>query len=197
MWSSFNGGSCRKASDEALGSGTELTLERYPTMKPSRKPAILAILLTTALCGLTLTACDKSAVNGQAPAPSNAPPPGAMPLDPNATGVAYSPAPSAGALPAAPPARRIAPRPGAARYDYVNRAAELNSAFADSPPDYAVNYQGARPWYWRARDGAYRVVENTPDGARYYYYNAGEDQPYLVRDSRYAYGFDQGGLAVI
>ena len=30
----------------------------------------------------------------------------------------------------------------------------LGDAFGDSPPDYAVDYQGERPWVWRSGSGA-------------------------------------------
>ena len=83
------------------------------------------------------------------------------------------------------------------RYRYVDRAAALNGAFADSPPDYTVDYNGSRPWIWRSRDGSRRVVEHAQDGDRYYYYDPGADQPYLVRGPDYTYGYDQGRLAVV
>ena len=89
------------------------------------------------------------------------------------------------------------PRSTAARYGYIAQAADFNNGFAGSPPDYAVNYDGARPWYWRASNGAYRVVEATPDGDRYYYYQPGADAPFLVRDLQYSYGYDAGHLAVV
>ena len=156
------------------------------------------MLLTSALGVITLAACNKSAAPIQPDAANVAVAPVApLPLDTSVPMSAPATAPLAGSLPSAPPARVSAPKSRQARYDYVNRAADLNSGFADSPPDYAVDYQGSRPWVWRAQNGSSRVVESTPEGERYYYYESGADQPYLVRDSRYTYGYERGQLAVV
>ncbi len=156
------------------------------------------LLFTTALGVLALAACNKAAAPGQATAVNAVvASPAPLPLDPNAPTSAPADAPLATALPPAPRARVAASRSREARYDYVNRAAGMNSGFIDSPPDYAVEYQGSRPWVWRAQNGSSRVVESTPEGERYYYYDAGADRPYLVRDSQYTYGYDQGQLAVV
>ncbi len=156
------------------------------------------LLFTTALGVLALAACNKATAPGQGTAVNAVVAPLApLPLDPNAPMSAPVDAPLAAALPPAPRVKVAAPRSREARYDYVNRAAGLNRGFADSPPDYAVNYQGERPWVWRAQDGSSRVVESTPEGERYYYYQSGAGRPYLVRDSRYTYGYDQGQLAVV
>jgi hypothetical protein len=158
------------------------------------RSARAASFLTGALAALSLAACDKTPAANQAAA---AAPVGAVPLDPNAPATPPAYAPAASALPPAPPARIIRPRSREARYGYVARAEAFNTGLADSPPDYAVDYQGARPWYWRAQNGAFRVVEATPGGDRYYYYEPGADQPFLVRDPTYAYGYDNGELAVV
>jgi hypothetical protein len=151
----------------------------------------LRLLLGVGLAALALQACDKPAQTGAAAVTS--PPPGALPLD--ASGLPPAPAPAAMApAPPAPIAYVQAPRQ---RYRYVDRAAAMNGAFADSPPDYTVDYDGSRPWIWRARDGSRRVVEHTEDGDRYYYYDPGSDEPYLVRGPDYTYGYDQGRLAVV
>ena len=153
-----------------------------------------AWLLAGSLTVLSLAACNKSPSATQAAA---APPPGALALDPNAPVAPPAYAPAAAALPPAPPARVAYVRSPQGRYRYVAQAEEYNSGFADSPPDYAVDYDGARPWYWRAQNGAYRVVEATSDGDRYYYYEPGAAEPFLVRDPQYTYGYDNGQLAVV
>src|SRR5579859_2262493 len=163
-------------------------------MTPRTQLARTALLLAGSVAVLSLAACNKSPGVNQAAA---APPPGALPLDPNAPAAPPAYAPVANALPPAPPARVYRPRSAQDRYRYVAQAEEYNNGFSDSPPDYAVDYQGARPWYWRAQNGAYRVVEATPDGDRYYYYEPGADQPFLVRDPQYTYGYDNGQLAVV
>ncbi|MDB5481044.1 MAG: hypothetical protein JWO83_2097 [Caulobacteraceae bacterium] len=152
------------------------------------------MLLAGSVAVLSMAACNKTPGVNQAAA---SPPPGALPLDPNAPTAPPAYAPAANALPQAPPAPVYRLQSREARYRYVARAEEYNNGFSDSPPDYAVDYGGARPWYWRAQNGAYRVVEPTPEGDRYYYYEPGADQPFLVRDPQYTYGYDNGQLAVV
>lgn len=103
-------------------------------------------------------------------------------------------APSATQLPSAGRIRVAGPRAPRERYRYIDDAYRMSDAFGDTPPDYTVDYQGSRPWVWRAQNGAYRVVEYTPDGERDYYYRGGGDQPFLIRDPRYAYAYDGGEL---
>ena len=158
----------------------------------------LALVVATAALGLS--ACNQAlptvpasgvATGGVASGePVTAAPIAALPLA-TATPVA---APSAPAT--LPPARaiKVAPRPRTERYRYVDRAAEYNRGFADTPPDYTVDYQGTRPWVWRANNGAYRVVEQLPQGTRDYYYAAGSDQPFYVSDPQGGYAYDNGDL---
>ncbi len=153
------------------------------------------------LCSLLLAACDKPAPNANQAAtaansgqPVTAPPIAALQL---ATGAPppLAPAPPAAALPPPTRAIRYARRPRADRYRYLERAYAAGDAYNGTPPDYTVDYQGTRPWIWRAHDGAYRVVERLPEGERDYYYDPGADAPYLVRDPDYAYAYDNGELA--
>ena len=131
-----------------------------------------------------------AATNGE---PVSAPPIAALPLA-TATPIAASAAPET--LPLAR-AIHVASGPRAGRYRYVDRAAEYNRGFADTPPDYTVDYQGTRPWVWRANNGSYRVVENLPRGAREYYYQSGSDQPFYVSDPQGGYAFDNGDLVAV
>ena len=131
-----------------------------------------------------------AATNGE---PVSAPPIAALPLA-TATPIAASAAPET--LPLAR-AIHIASGPRSGRYRYVDRAAEYNRGFADTPPDYTVDYQGTRPWVWRANNGSYRVVENLPRGAREYYYASGSDQPFYVSDPHGGYAFDNGDLVAV
>ena len=96
-------------------------------------------------------------------------------------------APAATQLPASAPLRLASAGVERQPYSYIDDAYDLGDAFGDSPPDYTVDYQGTRPWIWRSQAGAYRMVEQTSDGERDYYYRAGADQPFLVRDPQYAY----------
>ena len=157
-------------------------------MKPQNTHK-LNVFVSATVAVLSLAACQKPAQT--AAASPNVLPPGALPLDPAPPpGYAVS-APTPSALPPAPPAR-FTPAARGQRYRYVERAAAMNDAFDRSPPDYAVDYRGTRPWVWRAHNGAYRVAEQVPGGERYYYYDQGAAEPYLVRDPQYTYAYDQG-----
>ena len=141
------------------------------------------LLLTVAAASLGLAACDR---NSGPPAP-------AASLTPAQEALAEAPF----ALPLPPAAPLAARRATRGNYRYVDDAYAMSDAFGDSPPDYVVDYQGERPWIWRARNGAYRVVEWTPDGERDYYYRSGANRPFLVRDPRNAYAYEDGRLVEV
>ncbi len=124
-------------------------------------------------------------------APAAAP---SLPLDqsPPAT-----PAPPVAALPPVPPAPVAPPPAPVQQYQYVDQAAAMSAALASAPPNYAVEYQGAKPWVWRAPNGGYRIVETVPGGQRTYFYAAGARVPYLVRDPQFSYAFQGGRLVVV
>ena len=152
------------------------------------------VVLSLAVAGLSLAACNQQA--GQnAVALATGAPIASLPLADGAPPPLIA-APALASLPAAPPVRvvRASLRE---RYRYIDRAEALGEAFADSPPDYTVDYASVRPWIWRSNRGEYRVVEPTPEGERTYYFDAGSDLPFLVSDPEYSYGYDQGALAVI
>jgi len=153
----------------------------------------LRLIAGVSLAAISLTGCNKQPNAGSHTAAAEAPPIAALPLTAAAVAPA-APAPAVSALP--PPQRRIsyAPPPPNERYGYIDRAYSMGSAFADTPPDYMIDYQGTRPWIWRAANGAYRVVERLPRGERIYYYDPGQDQPFLVRDPDYSYAYDGGNL---
>jgi hypothetical protein len=147
----------------------------------------LILLASGAALGLTLAACNPAA-----------PPPPAADATPVAapTPAENAPAPAGSALPSAPPAR-VAWAPPARRYHYLDEAYQESQAYADAPPDYAFDYDDNAPEAWGGGDGIVRVGERVPGGWRYYYYRPGSDQPYLVRDPDYAYGYDGGVLTVV
>lgn len=147
------------------------------------------LLLTAAASALLLAACNQTPAG-----PVSGAPIASLPLA-TAAPPPETPAPDASALPPAAPIMRAERAPSSV-YDYVDDAYALNDAFADSPPDYTVDYDGARPWIWRASDGEYRVAEDTPDGEREYYYRGDSDYPFLVRDSGYCYAYDDAGELV-
>ena len=152
---------------------------------------------SASLLGLLAGACNKQPAGTTTEAAMVAPPAAALPMATGAPAAAIPPAPDASALPPVATHVAYAPPPPAQRYRYVDRAYSMTQAFADTPPDYAVDYQGTRPWIWRANNGAYRIVERLPRGERYYYYEPGADQPFLVQDPDYAYAYDNGRLASV
>ena len=100
-------------------------------------------------------------------------------------------------MPAAPPIRTATlAGPPDASYAYVDRAYEVNHGFGDAPPDYAFDYDGSQPWAWRSDEGYERVDEPVNGGDRDYYYEPNSDDPYLVRDDDYSYGY-RGGILVV
>jgi len=150
------------------------------------------LLLTAAAAGvLALAACDKAQ---QATQPTTGAPIAALPLA-TAAPPPEQVAPYANQLPPAPPLPRARPRRAA--YSYIDDAYALGDVFADSPPDYTVAYDGEYPWIWRTDDGAYRVVEDTPDGYREYYYYGDSDYPFLIRDPQYVYAYDGPELVLV
>lgn len=143
---------------------------------------------------LMVAACNKQPTATEAP--MVAPPIAALPLAAG-TPPAQSPAPVGAALPAPSTPIRYAPLPASEGYGYIDQAYSMGQAFADTPPDYAVNYEGTRPWIWRSDDDAYRIVERLPQGERFFYYRSGQDYPFLVRDPDYSYAYDNGDLVAV
>src|ERR1700722_3809393 len=142
--------------------------------------------------GLTLAACNRAAPPAdvqQAPPPTAAL---ALVSDPSAPPLVD--APPATALPSAPRARIGRLQRSSDNYAFVDRGYAMSHAFADAPPDYTFDYGGVRPWVWRADDQSEQVVEPVDGGDRYYYYRPGDDQPFLIRDPQYSYGYEGGEL---
>ena len=160
------------------------------------------IALLCALGALVLVSCAKGGADAGANATGNtladaAPPLDALPLT-TATNGPNTPAPLGAALPPAPRVRVARLEQPGDQYAYLDRAYAESRAFANAPPDYAYDYNGERPWVWRANDGAVRVAERLPDGRlRYYYYEPGASDPYLVQDPEGAYAYSSGQLVAM
>jgi hypothetical protein len=170
------------------------------TFKRALRGGASHLVVAGVLTSLALAGCkpNNQAASSSLP-PSAAPAPlAALPLASDSA-PSIAPAPAASALPPAPPVRvgRLAdPRQ---QYAFLDQAYAMNSAFADAPPDYTFdNGGGERPWVWSGDDRSVRMAEPLPGGGdRYYYYEPGQDAPYLVRDAGYAYGYDNGVLVAI
>jgi hypothetical protein len=150
--------------------------------------------LALCLAAGALAACGQNGQATSAPTPA-----AALPLEMTATTpTAIAPAPTVRDLPYAPPVRVGRLSDPDDTYAYADQADAENDAFGDAPPDYAVDYDGTRPWVWYGDDHSERVCEPLPGGGyRYYYYQPGAQYPYLVRDPEYTYGYDSGVLVVV
>lgn len=158
-----------------------------------------AAVLVVALSSMALYACGQN--NGQsATSNTTADASGAAaPALPLTTGAETAPvyAPAASALPAAARPKIVRVASQADQYAYVDQASSMGSALGHAPPDYGFDYDGVHPWVWRTHNNAARLVEPTSGGYRYYFYQPGASQPYLIRDPQYSYGFNNGELVVV
>jgi hypothetical protein len=106
-------------------------------------------------------------------------------------------APAATALPRAQPLRSVRVADPRSAYAYADQASYVSQSLGDAPPDYSFNYDNVSPWAWQGYDGSRTFVEPVAGGYRTYYYRAGAEQPYFVRDPDYGYGYDGDQLAAI
>jgi hypothetical protein len=150
--------------------------------------------------GLLLTTALAACSGGGAPAPTGSAdalaPPVALPLSTTVPATLAS-APPVTALPAGPPVRVAQPSDRRQGYRYLDRGLYQEDAVEDAPPDYSFDGGGVRPWTWATGDGARVISEPVAGGYRTYYYDAGSDTPYLVRDPQYAYAYDNGALVSV
>ena len=123
-------------------------------MKSYRANGAAASVIAACLAGGALSGCNPNSSAQTAPAPS-----AALPLAMDASPVTIAPAPAVSALPPAPSVRVAKLADPGDYYAYADQANEANEAFGDAPPDYAIDYQGTRPWVWRGDDQSERVVE--------------------------------------
>jgi hypothetical protein len=150
------------------------------------------------MCGAAAAALSGCKPGAQEAAAEEAPPPlAALPLT-NASAPQTQPGPLAMDLPyapAAPVGPELEPDDG---YAYLDRAYFVNDAFADAPPDYGFYYgDDEMPWVWRTDDGFIRMVEFLPYGVRYYYFEPGDDDPFLICDPDYDYAYADGDLVAV
>ena len=82
-------------------------------------------------------------------------------------------------------------------YAYADDAWSFADALGYAPPDYGFDYDDVEPWAWQGYDDSLMFVEPLEDGYRTYYYRAGDDAPYFIRDPYYGYGYDDGRLAMV
>ncbi len=155
-----------------------------------------ALALAGLLAGCNRAPDSQTAANDAVTAAALPALPQALPMQAGAAGVLAT-APPASALRANAPVQVAAlPSPGDA-YAYLDRAVGQSDAYGDAPPDYAFDYDGVSPWAWQAGDGSTEYAEPVDGGYRSYYYEPGQDQPYLVRDGDYSYAYAGAALVAI
>ena len=86
---------------------------------------------------------------------------------------------------------------GSSDFMWLALAALIASVIGDSPPDYGFDHDGVQPWAWRTGDGYYRLAEPIYGGNRYYYYAPGAEEPFLVRDPYFSYGYQGDRLVAL
>jgi hypothetical protein len=161
------------------------------------RPALKAALASVALGALVPLAACNQADRAQTSAPQRLPDlPATMPLAlGDARPVAY-----------APPVRELPKvhRLAAARvsnpndyYAWADDAWGYYDALDYAPPDYGFYYDDVEPWAWQGYDDSLMFVEPLLSGFRYYFYRPGDEYPYFVRDPEWAYGYDDGRLAIV
>ena len=169
------------------------------TAKISLGGSVLALAIVLSACGPKTAQDNAQVVSPTADASTAALPPlpAVMPMEAGpATPVRYAPA--AKALPRARPLG-YASVAGNDRYAWIDRADRISDTIGDAPPDYAFDYgdDGEQPYGWETAGGYRTYAEPLDDGYRYYYYDPGADEPYLVRDPDYSYGYADGRIVSI
>jgi hypothetical protein len=148
---------------------------------------------------LALAGCHRNqAQTGQAfyPATTLPPLPASLPLSTAPVTGPLMPAPPVTELPRARPIEEGYVPPDE-DYAWIDRADMLFDTIGDAPPDYGFDYDGVEPWAWETTDGYELIAEPIDDGYRYYYYEPGDDAPFLVRDPYYSYGYGDGRLVAV
>lgn len=164
-----------------------------------------AFRLTTATAAsiwvLALSGCNKVGDPNQSSGATAAN--SALPTLPQAVAMqsgpatSITPAPSVAQLHALRPVAVARPADPSAAYAYLDRANGVSEAVGDAPPDYSYDDDGVRPWAWQTHQGDTQYAEPVDGGYRYYYYQPGESEPYLVRDRDYSYAYAGGALVAI
>jgi hypothetical protein len=158
----------------------------------TRAPLIAVLLLGTALGGCNPGPAPDGQPSGSGSAAADAAP-ATLPLTTSGpTTLVAAPPPMALPVGRQLPLRRLANRRQG--YGWLDRANYQEEAFANAPPDYSFDQDGVRPWTWASRDGARVITEPVAGGYRTYYYDQGAQEPYLVRDPRNAYAYENGAL---
>ena len=85
-----------------------------------------------------------------------------------------------------------------ADYQWIDDADALLDAIGDAPPDFTFAYDRNDIWGWRTGTGHEIYAEPLGGGAiRYYYFEPGSREPFLVQDEDFAFGYRPGGRMIV
>lgn len=82
-------------------------------------------------------------------------------------------------------------------YEWIDRADAIAQTVGDAPPDLSFAFAGGMPSAWTLEDGTLLLIEQQGDGLHAYYFEAGADEPFLVRDPTMSFGFIGSAVAVV
>jgi len=160
---------------------------------------ISMLTLTVALAACNKPAAPDVTASGAALDPGSAALPPLPDVQPMVAGPAapLRRAPAAAALPRARTLGYASPSDHD-RYAWIDRANRINDTIGDAPPDYGFDYEdGVSPYGWETAGGYRTYAEPVDGGYRTYYYDPGADEPYLVRDPSYSYGYSGGRVVTV
>jgi len=160
---------------------------------------ISMLTLTVALAACNKPAAPDVTASGAALDPGSAALPSLPDVQPMVAGPAapLRRAPAAAALPRVRTLGYASPSDHD-RYAWIDRANRISDTIGDAPPDYGFDYEdGVSPYGWETAGGYRTYAEPVDGGYRTYYYDPGADEPYLVRDPSYSYGYSGGRVVTV
>lgn len=113
--------------------------------------------------------------------------------------VVYVPADAAGNYggSAAYPTPAASPADRSMDYALIDTADGFAGAIGSAPPDFGFRFAGHDGWLWRGLDGEVLILEQVTGGDVQYFFAAGEDAPYLIREANRSFAYRGDRLATV
>lgn len=83
---------------------------------------------------------------------------------------------------------------GLASYGPLDQAYAFIEAIGSSPPDFGFRFDGEDAWGWESQSGDIMLMQRDGDDTIQYFYEPGEDAPYLVRTNAQSYAYADDSL---